>query len=546
MVSQIRGSRPICFIWFASLVLAAVMVFGGLSILNMTPVGNASAADYSFSLPLEEVNVTVLRDGSVDIDYHFVFTNVGYLDGVDVGMPNKYYDGSSASAYIIVDGTRYEPSQIHDSPYVTPGMAVEFGTSLQSLIRSTGTFELYFHVNNPHMVYKNDKVNGTVGVSFRATWFDPSYQIGNTGNLVQKIIFPIGFNNASEALWLENNPWDSLYWDNASNRGVAMWTDSNVNPSSQENGAYDVGAGFPMVYVDRYYLPDAPDVWADIVSLILTLLPLLFFALVMVLVIMGSIAGARRRNGDYYDPEMNVVGAGPRRDLTAVEAAVVLERPLEIVATMILFSLIMKGKVEIVSRDAPMRLKKLADSSDRKYETEYLGTIRTDEMVDRLRLKNALVHLIQDTEQKMKGFDHAATMKYYEAICEKAWQQVKEANTPEDVARSLDEKSDWMMLDHDYPGRMRHEILPLPILIGSRGTPGASGPGLDIGKAAQDYVSSVQSAATNLVSDMRGLSRDVVSVTNPVPVSQANGWSGGGGGGHCACACACACAGGGR
>ena len=69
------------------------------------------------------------------------------------------------------------------------------------------------------------------------------------------------------------------------------------------------------------------------------------------------------------------------------------------------------------------------------------------------------MHLIEATRDKMKGFDLEATKKYYESIADKAWQQVKEAGTPEEIAKMLDEKNNWMMLDRDYPGRMQNQIL---------------------------------------------------------------------------------------
>ena len=68
----------------------------------------------------------------------------------------------------------------------------------------------------------------------------------------------------------------------------------------------------------------------------------------------------------------------------------------------------------------------------------------------------------------------------------------------------LDEKNNWMMLDRDYPGRMQNQILILPILIGSRTSPAAAGPGLNVGQAASNYVSQVKTASNNLVNDMRG------------------------------------------
>ena len=76
-------------------------------------------------------------------------------------------------------------------------------------------------------------------------------------------------------------------------------------------------------------------------------------------VIFYLIRAEEKRKTDYFEPILCVLGAGPRRDLTAVEAAVVLERPLDKVATMILFGLVRKNRVAITS-EVPLRLKVLS------------------------------------------------------------------------------------------------------------------------------------------------------------------------------------------
>ena len=403
------------------LLLIPSLALCGLGALNESPIGEVKAADYSFSVERQEVNVTVLRDGSVDIDYYFLFTNVGYLDGVDIGLPNRYYDPGTAGAIIMVNNVEHAPSQIQESPYIDVGMAVEFGGDLQGIIEEEGAFELYFHVNNPHMVYENELLNDTVGVSFRPTWFDPDIQVGTTHELVQRLIFPEAFVNDSLALWYESNPWDQIYWDNVTERHVAMWTGTDVGPDSIAAGNYDVGIGFPKEYVEQYFLLDPEmDLFGDIWALVSLFLPLVFMAFFVTMAIGVSVASARKRRGDYYEPKMNVVGAGPRRDLTVVEAAVVLERPLETVSTMVLFGLIRKGKVQVLSEQAPMRLQKLADAGEHQYETDYLSSIGPDGTVSRGLLKITLVNLINATLEKMKGFEQSATQRYYESICDKA------------------------------------------------------------------------------------------------------------------------------
>ena len=348
---------------------AVLLVFIALALLAVSQPQSVSAQDYSFTLDQENMLVTVLRDGSVDLDYEFQFGNVSSLDydfGVDVGLPNGAYDLSTATAAIIVDGNRFGPRELRDSPYIEVGVAVEFNQAAIDAIRSSGSFILEFHINDPEMVYRNDLQEGTAGVVVRPTWFSADYQRGNTASINATILLPEGMSNASEALWLEANPFDPIYVDEETGRLAATWRYENVDPGQQAAGAYDVGVGFPDRYVDVVYVPPEGDGFlGNLGSLICLLLPLIVMAFIIGIVVM-AVRSAKGRREDYFDPKMNVVGAGPRRDLTAVEAAVVSEHPLEMVATMILFGLERKGMVKVLSDERPMRLQRLADRGEHK------------------------------------------------------------------------------------------------------------------------------------------------------------------------------------
>jgi hypothetical protein len=67
-----------------AVVLLFVSLFGGVIYMIYIDV-TAEDLEYRFDLLREEVELTVLDDGSVDIDYTFEFINSGDLDGVDVG-----------------------------------------------------------------------------------------------------------------------------------------------------------------------------------------------------------------------------------------------------------------------------------------------------------------------------------------------------------------------------------------------------------------------------------------------------------------------------
>jgi hypothetical protein len=539
--------------------LAVILVFAALSIVGENEnsqyydSGQSGSYyyDYSFQLDYELAEVHINKDGGVDISYLFNFTNSGSIDGVDIGLPNYHYDQSSAYAAIMVAGVTYEPKLIHPSPYVPIGLAVEFDQNAISAINAYGAFKVYFSVSNPHMVYLNELVNGTAGIRFRPTWFNPDFQVYSTKILEQKIYFPEGFNISSEAYYLQGRPWDSLDFNSNDNCLIATWIDLNVDPSSQEAGYLDSGAAFPTGFVDKYY---QNDIWESLEDffhnawvLIKQLAPLILVAAVFTAIIVILIWRRDVRAKDYFEPEVDVPGAGPRRDLTAVEAAIVLERPMQMVATMILFGLIKKGRVEILSDKSPMELKKLADKGDYPYEDGYLRAIDSYGFLDIDFLKDCLIELVNSVVRKMKGFDVAATRLYYGKICDAAWSQVKTAGTPEEFAELLAENNSWMMLDRDFADRMDHEYVHGPIIILGRPSSNAT-INTGIQNMAKSYVSQVRSACDNMVKGLRGMSKDVTSVTNPLPTPSTSGGSfgGSGGGGGCACACACACAGGGR
>ena len=63
-----------------------------------------------------------------------------------------------------------------------------------------------------------------------------------------------------------------------------------------------------------------------------------------------------RRKRQYLPPKISIEGHGIKRGLTAVEAAILLEEPLDKIMTMILFSVIKKNAAEVITRD-PLEIK---------------------------------------------------------------------------------------------------------------------------------------------------------------------------------------------
>jgi hypothetical protein len=452
---------------------------------------------------------------------------------------NRYYDKGSAEAYVMVGEKRYEPEKIRRSPYVTIGLAVEFTDECRDAIEISPTrFTLHFSVNNPHMVYVNEQRDGTVGIRFRPTWFNPNYQDGSTTRLEVRVILPEGHTLLTSTYPLEDRPWDDIHYTD-DGRIMAVWEDTNVHPLDQERGVYDIGVAFPEKHVDEYFeqgaLERTGNVLYSIGHICWITLPLSLIAFAFALFVISTMIENKYRRKNYLDPELCVVGAGPRRDLTAVEAAVVLETPLDRVAAMILFGLIRKRKVTLIEGGDPLELEKHYEEGDHPYETRFLRSIKGEGHVSRTSLKSNLIELVNEVEAKLEGFDLEETRTYYTAIVKKAWKQMEKAGSPEKFSLTLKEQEEWLMMVKDPEDRFE------TVYIHHHGHDGKGHP--DVRNMAQRYVARIDVASNQLASDMRSLTGQVNEVTHPPPVSSGGGGSGGGG---CACACACACAGGGR
>ncbi|MCJ7723785.1 MAG: hypothetical protein MUP03_06600, partial [Anaerolineales bacterium] len=270
--------------------------------------------------------------------------------------------------------------------------------------------------------------------------------------------------------------------------------------------------------------------------------------------------------------------------LTAVEAGVLMQEPLDKVMTMILFGTLKKGATQVISRE-PLKLQSSDPLPENllSYEREFLASFKESELgQQRKGLQDMMVKLIRSVTDKMKGFSRKETIDYYKGIMERAWQQIETADTPEVKSQMFDKALEWTMLDKKYDDRTRDVFHTGPVFVPmwwgrydpsygrtattptvSTSFPGTSTagrgstpsvphlPGSDF---AASVVTGVQTFSSKVIGDVTGFTNKIANVTNPPPKPSASSSRGGGGGGHssgCACACACAgcacaCAGGGR
>jgi len=538
-----------------------------LALALLVPV--ALAQSMSFNVRDEKVDLYINHDGTVQIIYDMTLVadpGSAHIDYVDVGMPNSSYSLSDIQASVV----GVPLTDISASPYVKPGVAVGLGSqTIQP--GQTGTLRLEATVRD--LLYQDSKDPEYASIEFAPNWFDSKFVHGVT-RLEVNLHFPTGV--TSEEPRYHDQPFTSAAFEN--DRPVYTWINDNASGSQK----YVFGASFPKKYLAEGVVQSPPAFNLNLGAICGS--PFCWFGLFGLgwafLAVVGN-RSQKRRKMDYLPPSLAVEGTGLKRGLTAVEAAVLLEAPLNKVLTMILFALVKKGLVTVES-EKPLKVTAVQqvpkDTALWNYEESFLGAIKADGTLDEGQLHELVIALIGDVNKKLSAFNRKETEEYYKDIAARAWQQVEAADTPQVLGERWSDGLEWTMLDDNWDNRTRRVFQDRPVVlpgwwwgyrpwVASAGSParpsapmpspGGGGipvtlptlPGADF---ANTVVRGVENAANTVVGSIEGFTGKIVQKTNPPPKPSTSTSSRSSSGGHsCACACACAgcacaCAGGGR
>lgn len=524
-------------------------------------VPTARAQSYSFRLVEETVHVYWNADGTLSLDYTFTFANdpgAHPIDFVDLGLPNDRYDFQSIAAW--VNGQPAKVTRDYQGEGCC-GVAIDLGANA---IPAGKTGQVRVYVERIERMLRPDSSDDQyVSAVFSPTWFGSAY-VHDATHLTVVYHFPPGM-SAQEPRYHQKSGVPQIGTD-SEGRVTYTW----FNPEARGDTQYSFGASFPKKYVpaSAYQISLWEELGATIKSFLEDFLGLgiiAFWCFILLFGIVSSIIGGARRKMQYLPPTIGVEGHGIKRGLTAVEAAILLEQPLEKVMTMILFSVVKKGAAQVISRD-PLRIR-VTDPLPpglHEYERQFLAAMQlTNTAQQRKQLREMIVNLIRSVKEKMRGFSRRETVEYYRSIMQRAWEQVEAAETPQVKSELFAEALEWTMLDPNYDERTRrvfsgpvyvpswwHRYDPsLPKTSYSGGTLSTSSGGgrstVPGSSFAASVINSVQSFSSRILGG-KGFAESVTRMTNPPPPPSASSRSGGGG---CACACAgcaCACAGGGR
>ena len=564
------------------------------------------AQDYLFEVSAQEVEAYIEEDGTLSLWYLIEFQNRpngAPIEYVDIGMPTSSYSLNAIQAEL--DGKTIKT--IESSPYATNGFAVNLGSdAIQP--GQTGTVTIWIPgIENVLTPYDSGDREGYVNFQFSPSWFGSQYDRSTNTEYRVTIILPPNVADGESVYYYPSN-WpgddepDDIGRTTAEDRIYFSWFTNNADAHSQ----YIFGGAFPSQYVpvDSVVtkIPQEDGSTTDYtssnnsamgISSILSAIGgniccfgvgLIFITIFGFSIYQGTV-GAKKRKMKYLPPKMKIEGHGIKRGLTAVEAAIVMEQPMDKILTLILFGTLKKEATTVIQQE-PLTLENVNPLPEglHPYEIDFLNAFQEPTTRRKAALQKLMVDLIKSVSNKMKGFSRKETVTYYEDIIRRAWLMVEQAETPEVKSEKYNQTLEWTMLDDEYADRTRRTFTTGPVFVpmwwpryspsyrrniarmggsststgkvstGGSGKGSVSLPHIPGSDFAAGVINGATGMAAGVVGNLASFTSGITNRTNPIPVSTksgSGGFRGGGGGGGCACACACAgcacaCAGGGR
>ena len=544
------------------------LILFALTIFLLLIPARVLAQDYYFRLPQLIVHVFWNDDGTASIDYLYVFDNEpsGHsIEYVDVAMPNSYFDERSIRAD--VDGQPL--TDISSSGYQGDGDGVAVGLGEYSIPAGRSGRVHVFIGTVKRVLYDDDEDPNYASAVFSPAYFIPSIVTGKT-DMTLTYHLPPGVQPAEPRWHTAPAGWPAEPDAGHDEQGRIIYTWRN--PKASASTRYSFGASFPKKYIPESAIvrPTLGDKIGEMIGAIaVCLVPTAVLGFFVLMIVMG-VRADRRRKLQYLPPKIAIEGHGIKRGLTAIEAAILLEQPMDKILTMILFAVIKKNAAQVKQTD-PLVIEELetAPPDLKFYESSFISAFEEPPGAARRKaLQEMMVNLVKSISEKMKGFSHKETVVYYRDIMQKAWEQVEAAQTPEVKSEKFDEVMEWTMLDRDYDERTRRTFGGGPVFIPlwwphydpsygrtvvrpaglPSSTPSLSRPvslphlpGSDF---AASMVRGVQNFSSNVVGNITEFTSGITRVTNPPPPpsssSRSGSWSSGSSGRSCACACACA------
>jgi len=495
----------------------------------------ANAASIEYYLNHEYAKIWINTDGTIDLFYNITITcTQEVIHYVKVGQPKSDFTIGPAED---------KDGHILSTSDVSSGGDYKVRVNLYTPISAGQSASFTLLTNVGHMIWEDEDNPGNVGMQFIPCWWD-----ARVDDLRVAVVFPEGVTNDTVRL--------TPNWTRTSieeGRFVLYWEEHNLQPSEQ----FPCGVSFPKEYVEYYDVRGKGIDWSIAGWVILGVLAIGACSVVIVF----------RKRG-YMNPILRIESLGVRRGLTAVEASYLLDFPPTKIVTEILYSLLMKKAVWVKATTPALELEVMKPFKDktgtyetplRYYEKSSLEAIKKNGTLDEVKLAETIMQLRDTVEDKLRGYCRQDTIAYYKNIVAKAWQQVRQAGTPEIASKAYNENLLWLLLDKNFESQTEGAFsdrvfkpetdwwwywygytyyYPKPIYKPLQATtkPPPTIPGAEF---ANNIVTSIEKTANNIVANIEKFANSILPAP---PQSQHTSREPAHHGASCVCACAsCAC-----
>ena len=517
------------------------------------------SAQRQFYFGQEWAKIWIQQDGSIDLLYNMsiTLTSGNDINWISIGQPNYDFTiGQAVDQY----GNNLETSDISTSG------DYKARVDLYHPLEAGETIWFTLTTNVAKMIFEDQIYQGNDGMQFTLSWFDASIE-----DLRIAIVLPPGISqtevSTGEVLW--SNTFQE------ENRLVIYWEKQNSFP----NERFSVAVSYPKQEGWISYTESDDGLFGFFDFFIY------FIIFCAIAAIIGVVIILTKGKQNYLKPTIGIESLGIRRGLTAVEASYMLDIKPPKIVTEILYSLLKKRAIWVQSTKPSLKFsiqKQFQDKTGtrknplRYYEIDFLKAIKEDGALDEKKLAQTVMFLRSTVEKKMKGYCRKDTITYYKKIVDKAWSQVKAAQTPQLASQAYDEQLLWLFLDPkiqdktqnifqnqtfnpnpmwfwywystgDYQSKYPNRSITKPPTSTQKPP---SIPGADF---ANNIATAIENSANNIVINLEKFANSILPPppkpkTSRQPARRSSGCVCACAACACACACvscACACAGGG-
>jgi hypothetical protein len=430
MIDKFRRKGGTQRAFIAILLILFVLVV----IPNLPPVGQVQAdSKHRYTILKETCDLRVNPNGGAHIEYLISIQNEGkLLKGLDIRMPNRRYDLSSAQARI--SGFIIPEDNIKQSGKYENGVYLDFGGYP---IPTNGLGSVWLRIWDPVIAFEDDKYQDYSKIDFTPAWF-PEEENTYTRELEYNIHLPAGI--PTNDIFVLGEMYTTL--DSVPEGIKVQWVYDNINWSREEERK-DLGVRVPSEHVEahsQFWEITIYEYLDFFTPLNIAILIGIVIVLIIAIILLNRAIGKRVP----YDPPTF------KKEISRVDHSIDPttfayldgKRPRRILAMLLVQSL-KEGVVKIDNKE-PLRLsqgKGRSSTENNPFQSLKNGALDPEAVKDYFQaLKGGL-------DEKGKVFDMVATKKHFTKRVDNAWARLASSKGTLEESKNLDREVLWMLID---------------------------------------------------------------------------------------------------